>query len=94
MDFSFSEDVRPISELKTRNAALVGHVRETGRPLLLTRRGRGVAVLLDVKEYQQLVEHQQLVEAVVEGREAIESGDVRFHDEAVAILESFGSSDG
>jgi len=92
VDFSFSEDVRPVSELKTRSAALVGHVRETRRPLLLTRRGRGVAVLLDVDEYQRLVEHTRLIEAITEGREAIESGDVHPHDEAVAILESFGSS--
>ena len=44
------QDVRSLSELRAGVAAFVQQVNETRRPLLLAQRGRGVAVLVDVRE--------------------------------------------
>lgn len=89
----FSEDVRPVSELKTSAAALVEQARRTRRPVLLTRRGRGVAVLLDLEEFERLTDRASFIEAVEEGARAAVQGDLHPHAEAVRILESFGRSD-
>ena len=86
----FSEDVKQVSELKTRCAEIIGQVRRTRRPVLLTRRGRGVAVLLDVDEYERLVERQVFLEGVEEGARAAADGDLHSHEEALTILDSFG----
>ena len=86
----FSEDVKQVSELKTRGAEIIGQVRRTRRPVLLTRRGRGVAVLLDVDEYERLVERQSFVEAIESGARSAAEGDLHPHEEALAILETFG----
>lgn len=88
----FSEDVKQVSELKTRSAEIIGQVSRTRRPILLTRRGRGVAVLLDVDEYERLVERQSFVEAVEAGARAAADGDLHSHEEALEILETFGNS--
>ena len=85
-----SEDVRPITDLKTRAAEIVDQARKTHRPVLLTRHGRGVAVLLDVEEYENLSERAAFIQAIEEGARAVREGDVHPHDEAVAILDSFG----
>ena len=90
----FSEDIKQVSELKTKSAEIIGQIRRTRRPVLLTRRGRGVAVLLDVDEYERLVERQSFVEAVEAGAEAASEGDLHPHEEALAILETFGSGNG
>jgi len=90
----FSEDVRPVSELKARSAEIIGQVRATRRPVLLTRRGRGVAVLLDIEEYQKLVDRQAFVDAVEEGVAAVARGDLHPHEEALTILDRFGSTGG
>ena len=90
----FSEDVRPISELKTKASTLVEQVRRSRRPMLLTRRGRGVAVLLDLEEYERLVDRVSFVEAVEAGAAAAAAGDLRDHEEAEAILASFSLPDG
>ena len=87
----FSEDVRPISELKRRAAKIVDQTRQTGRPVLLTRRGRGIAVLLDVEEYETLTDRAAFIEAVQEGAEAARAGDLHPHEEARKILDSFGA---
>jgi len=90
----FSEDVKQVSELKTRSAEIIGQVKRTRRPVLLTRRGRGVAVLMDVEEYERLVDRQDLVEAVEVGAKAVRDGDLHTHEEALAILETFGDGNG
>ncbi len=90
----FSEDVRPLTDLKTQTSALVEQVRRSRRPLLLTRRGRGVAVLLDLEEYERLAERAAFVEAVEAGSAAVAAGDLHPHREAEAILDRFGEADG
>ena len=56
-----TEDVRPLSEFRANAAAFVNQVRETKRPLILTQHGRSAAVLLDVKAYEDLIEHAELL---------------------------------
>jgi len=90
----FSEDVKQVSELKSRSAEIIGQVRRTRRPVLLTRRGRGVAVLLDVEEYERLVERQAFLDAIEEGARAAAGGDLQPHTEALAILDGFGDRSG
>jgi prevent-host-death family protein len=90
----FSEDVKQVSDLKSRSAEIIDQVRRTRRPVLLTRRGRGVAVLVDVEEYETLVERQEFLEAVAEGVQAAAEGNLHSHEEAIAILEAFGDRSG
>lgn len=88
----FSEDVRPITELKQRASEIVDPARRTRRPVLLTRRGRGVAVLLDLEEYERLTDRTAFVEAVEEGASAVRAGDLHPNEEAMSILDSFRES--
>jgi prevent-host-death family protein len=90
----FSEDIRPISDLKISAADVVDQVRKTRRPVLLTRRGHGVAVLLDLEEYERLVDRVAFIEAVDRGARAAASGDLHPNEEAMGILDSFGREDG
>ena len=85
----FTEDVRPITDLKQRASEIVDHARKTRRPVLLTRRGRGVAVLLDVEEFESLRDRAAFVVAVGKGAEAARAGDLHPNDEAMKILDSF-----
>jgi prevent-host-death family protein len=89
----FSEDVRPITELKVKAAEIVNQARDSKRPVLLTRRGRGVAVLLDLHEYEKLVDRAAFVDAVKAGAQAASVGDLYPHEEAKRILDSFGVDD-
>ena len=90
----FSEDIWPLTELKTKTSKIVEHVRRSRRPVLLTKRGRGVAVLLDLDEYERLVERATFVEAVNEGATAAKFGDLYEHAKAEEILNRFGEGKG
>ena len=45
MSIRFSEDIVPLGDLKKNPGRVVRHAAEAGRPVLLTSRGRGVAVV-------------------------------------------------
>ncbi len=51
-----NEDIHPLSEFRANAAAFIKKVQETQRPIVLTLRGRGRAVLLDVDEYQKVMD--------------------------------------
>lgn len=49
MSFRFYEDVIPLTGLKVNPGRVVKHVTPALRPVLLTSRGRGVAVVMTVE---------------------------------------------
>ncbi|MBI4558434.1 MAG: type II toxin-antitoxin system Phd/YefM family antitoxin [Candidatus Hydrogenedentes bacterium] len=69
-----SEDIRPLSEFRAKIAAVVEHVQETKRPVILTQRGRSTAVLLDVRTYEDLMEEIELLRDVRAAEAEIASG--------------------
>ena len=74
MEIKFSEDIVPLTDLKANPGRLVRHVAESHRPVLLTRRGRGVAVVQSVTEYESAQEERAFMRAVVEGLCDLEEG--------------------
>ena len=74
MDARFSEDVVPLTDLKTNPGRIVRHAAEAGRSVLLTRRGRGVAVVQSVAEYESAAEERAFMRAVIAGLADIEAG--------------------
>lgn len=67
MQVKFSEDVIPLSDLKINPGKVVGRAQETHRPILLTSRGRGVAVVQGLEDYEKTAEELQFVKAVAQG---------------------------
>lgn len=49
-------DTCSVTELRRHTSAVIERARSTGGPLLITRRGRGIAVLLDIATYERFVE--------------------------------------
>jgi len=74
MGTKFSEDVVPLTDLKANPGRVLKHVAEAHRPVLLTSRGRGVAVVQSVADYEQTQEERAFMRAVVEGLADLEAG--------------------
>ena len=74
MRTKFSEDVIPLTDLKTNPGRVMKHVSDAHRPVLLTSRGRGVAVVQSVADYEQTEEELAFMRAVVEGLMDLEAG--------------------
>jgi len=74
MRTKFSEDIVPLSDVKVNPGKIVSHVNETHRPVLLTSRGRGVAVLQSLNDYENEIEKRIFMQDVVEGLMELEEG--------------------
>ena len=74
MSTKFSEDVVPLTDLKMNPGRVIKHAAKTHRPVLLTSRGRGVAVVQSVPDYEQAEEERAFMRAVVKGLADIEAG--------------------
>jgi len=74
MTMKFSEDIVPLTDLKVHPGRIVKHVVEAHRPVLLTSRGRGVAVVQSVSDYEQAEEERSFMQAVVAGLAGLEAG--------------------
>ena len=70
----FSQDIIPLSDLKVNPGKVVHQVDETRRPVLLTKRGRGVAVVQSVEDYEAETEERAFLRGVVEGLMDLEEG--------------------
>lgn len=70
----FSEDVVPLGDLKVNPGKVVRRADETGRPVLLTSRGRGVAVVQGLSEFESAEEEREFMRAVVAGLADLEAG--------------------
>lgn len=86
MFIKFSEDLVPLTDLKVNPGRVVKHATEAHRPVLLTRRGRGVAVVQSVGDYEKAEEERDFMRAVVAGMADLEAGREVFLDEAKARL--------
>lgn len=74
MAVKFSEDVVPLSDLKINPGRVVKHATTARRPVLLTSRGRGVAVVQGVTDYEAGEEERAFMRAVVAGLADLEAG--------------------
>ena len=64
----------PLGEVKVNPGAVVRHATDSGRPVLLTSRGRGVAVLQSLAQYEEAQDERSFLRGVVEGLATAEDG--------------------
>lgn len=76
------KDIILLSEVRTGIANFIKQVHDTKRPLIITQHGKGVAVLIDVQEYEAILERLELLTDVHTALHQIETGRGIDHDDA------------
>ncbi|MAL97036.1 MAG: prevent-host-death family protein [Alteromonadaceae bacterium] len=74
MQVKFSEDVIPLSDLKINPGKVVSRAQDTHRPILLTSRGRGIAVVQGLEDYERTAEELRFVKALAQGLMDVREG--------------------
>ncbi len=74
MTVRFSEDVIPLTDLKVNPGRVVRHVTDVHRPVLLTSRGRGVAVVQSVSDFERAENERAFMRAIMQGMADLEEG--------------------
>ncbi len=87
-----SNDIKPVSFLKSRAADMLRQVNETHRPIIITQNGEPRAVLQDPESYENMRNAIGLLKLLSQGEEDVLEGELKEQGEVFSALEkSFGS---
>ena len=75
-------DIRPLSDFRANITSIIEEIKRTKRPVVLTQRGRSAAVILDVAEYERILEKIELLSDIELAESQIEMGQGINHDQA------------
>jgi prevent-host-death family protein len=81
------EDIKTVSELKARTKAVLGQVRRTGRPVVVTVNGKPDVVIVDALDYERQKQALNLAALLAEGEADVRAGRVRPAREFLKDLE-------
>ena len=82
------EDIKSLSDFRANAASYIEQVKKGKRPLILTQHGKSSVVVIDVKNYQQLLDKIELLEEITTARKEIENGEGLDHDTFMSDLRS------
>ena len=86
-----TSDIRTLTEFKRDTTRFISHLKDTGRPSVLTVNGRSALVVMDAEAWQDTqnqIEYARTVVAIRTGLTQAREGQVL---EASAFFEKFGA---
>lgn len=77
-----NEDIKPLSEFRAHAAAFIKQVHNTKRPIVITQHGKSSAILIDVAEYESLLEKLEVLQDIRMAEQHIAAGKIMSHTNA------------
>ncbi len=87
-----STDIKPVSFLKSKAAAMLKQVNETHRPIIITQNGEPRAVLQDPESYENMRNAIGILKLISLGEENILNGKMKTQGEVFSDLEKLVDS--
>ena len=82
-----SQDIQSLTMFKRNSSGMMKRMKKTGRPLVLTVKGKAEAVVMDAEVYQELADHLDAVAGIRRGLAQAKKGMGRPVDEVFDDLE-------
>ncbi len=82
-----SEDIKPISYLKSKTADVISTVNSNKRAIIITQNGEAKAVVQDIKSYEALQNSLALLKMINHSERQIREGKVTEQEEVFAAME-------
>jgi prevent-host-death family protein len=82
-----SEDIKPISYLKSKTADVINNVNENQRSIIITQNGEAKAVIQDIKSYENMQNSLNLLKLIVQSENDIENNNTITQEDMFNNLE-------
>ncbi|ADG92561.1 prevent-host-death family protein [Arcobacter nitrofigilis DSM 7299] len=83
-----SQDIKPISFLKSKTADVINGVNENKRTVIITQNGEAKAVVQDIKSYENMQNSINLLKLIILSEKDIENKNLLKQDEMFNNLEN------
>ncbi len=80
------KDIQPLSEFRANAASMIEKIKNEHRPLVITQHGKSSAVLLDVSDYEKMIDTIELLREINQARQELEEGKGIPHEEVMRSL--------
>jgi prevent-host-death family protein len=84
---NITDDIKPITYLKSKAADVLKQINETHRPVIITQNGEPRAVLQDPESYQNMRNAIGLLKLISQGEEDIKNGKTSTQEDVFARIE-------
>lgn len=84
---NITNDIKPVTYLKSRAADLLNQINETHRPVIITQNGEPRAILQDPKSYENMRNAIGILKLLSEGEADVREGRVRSQEDVFNIIE-------
>jgi prevent-host-death family protein len=85
---NITNDIKPVTYLKSRTADLLRQINQTHRPVIITQNGEPRAVLQDPKSYENMRNALGLLKLISAGEADIREGRTKSQEEMFDEIES------
>jgi prevent-host-death family protein len=83
---NLSQDIKSLSDFRANAALYLQNIKKSRRPMVITQNGKSSAVVLDVKEYESLLEKVELLQDVQIARQQFADGKGIEHQTAKELV--------
>ncbi len=84
---NITNDIKPVTYLKSRAADLLKQINETHRPVIITQNGEPKAVLQDPQSYENMRNAIGILKLISQGETDIRNGETMTQDDAFENIE-------
>jgi prevent-host-death family protein len=77
MSINLSQDIKPISYIKTNAADMMRYVNDNKNPIVITQNGEAKAVLVDIESYQKMQDAFTLLKIVQLSEKDVRAGNFK-----------------
>ncbi len=83
---NLSQDIKSLSDFRANAALYVQNIKKSRRPMVITQNGKSSAVVIDVNEYESLLEKIELLKDVQVARQQLADGKGIEHKTAQELI--------
>jgi len=77
VSINLSQDIKPISYIKTNAADMMRYVNDNKNPIVITQNGEAKAVLVDIESYQKMQDAFTLLKIVQLSEKDVRAGNFK-----------------
>jgi len=85
---NITQDIKPVTYLKSRAADILKQINETHRPVIITQNGEPKAILQDPESYENMRNAIGLLKLISQGEGEIRNGKARPQQEVFERIEN------
>jgi prevent-host-death family protein len=82
-----TQDIRTLTDFKRQTTGMMRQLKKSGRPVVLTVKGKAEAVVMDAVVYQRMADRLSTIEAIGRGLAQAKKGKGRSVDEVFDALD-------